>query len=48
MSEKKSRSELQGVFSVLLGGLMASFVASVVLRMFVPPDGSTSAVAPLV
>jgi FtsH-binding integral membrane protein len=48
MSENKSRSELQGVYGVLLGGLMASFVASVVLRMLVPPDGSTSAVAPMV
>jgi FtsH-binding integral membrane protein len=48
MSEKKSRSELQGVYGVLLGGLMASFVASVVLRMLVPPDGATSSLAPLV
>jgi hypothetical protein len=48
MSEKKRGSELQGVYGVLLGGMMASFVASVVLRLLVPQDGSTSAVAPLV
>jgi hypothetical protein len=49
MSEKKRGSELQGVYGVLLGGLMASFVASVVLRMLVAQEGAiSSSVAPLV
>jgi len=48
MSEKKGRSELQGVYSALLGGLMASFVASVAQLMPASPDGSTSPVAALV
>jgi hypothetical protein len=47
MSENKRRSEPQGVYSVLLGGLMASFVASVVFRILVLPDGANSSVAPL-
>lgn len=39
MSETKGRSELQGVYGALLGGLMAVFVASAVFWAFLDPSG---------
>jgi|GEM_PF-2998417 len=40
MSERKNRFELQGLYSVLLGGLMASFVASAIFNVLTDPTGA--------
>ncbi len=40
MSETRGRSELQGLFGALLGGLLASFVASAVFAGLLGDDGS--------
>jgi len=42
MSGKKNRSELQGLYGVLLGGLMAAFVASAVSWLVQDPTGAVA------
>ncbi|MDP2183150.1 MAG: hypothetical protein Q8K99_11360 [Actinomycetota bacterium] len=48
MSETKGRSELQGLYGALLGGLMASFVASAVFWALMEPSGEIGTFAPLI
>jgi hypothetical protein len=40
MSEKRSSTDLQGLFGALLGGMMASFVASAVFLAFLNGSGA--------
>ena len=48
MAKTKDRTELQGLFGALLGGLMASFLALAVFMVLLEPGGAVGTFAPLI
>jgi hypothetical protein len=48
MTDQRNHGDLQGVYSALLGGLMAALVASVVIAAVVDPSGGSPEIVPIV